>query len=53
MQLLSSAFTDRSAIPRRFACDGENLSPPLQWSDAPEGDRSFIEATLVGTYHRQ
>ena len=42
MRLLSSAFADRSAIPRRFTCDGENLSPPLQLSDAPEETCSFV-----------
>jgi Raf kinase inhibitor-like YbhB/YbcL family protein len=41
MKLVSSAFADGAAIPRRFTCDGENLSPPLQWSDAPAGTRSF------------
>jgi len=42
MELQSSAFADRSAIPRRFTCDGENLSPPLTWSNAPEGTRSYV-----------
>ena len=42
MKLVSSAFDDGAAIPRRFTCDGENLSPPLQWSDAPGGTRSFV-----------
>jgi Raf kinase inhibitor-like YbhB/YbcL family protein len=42
MNLTSSAFSDGSAIPRRFTCDGENLSPPLEWSDAPAGTRSFV-----------
>jgi Raf kinase inhibitor-like YbhB/YbcL family protein len=41
MQLASSAFADGSAIPRRYTCDGEDLSPPLLWCDAPPGTRSF------------
>lgn len=42
MKLLSNAFADGTAIPQRFTCDGENLSPPLQWSGAPEGTRSYV-----------
>ncbi len=41
MQLASPVFADGSAIPRRFTCDGENLSPPLQWRQAPAGTLSF------------
>ena len=39
--LTSSAFEDGDMIPREFTCDGEDLAPPLAWSDAPEGTRSF------------
>lgn len=42
MRLQSTAFADGAAIPRRFTCDGENLSPPLQWSDAPAQTKSFV-----------
>jgi len=42
MRLRSSAFSDGSAIPRRFTCDGEDLSPPLDWSDVPAATRSFV-----------
>ena len=42
--LTSPAFAEGETIPVRFTCDGENVSPPLAWSDAPEGTRSF---TLV------
>jgi Raf kinase inhibitor-like YbhB/YbcL family protein len=42
MKLMSSAFADGTAVPRRFTCDGENRSPPLQWSDAPDRTRSFV-----------
>jgi Raf kinase inhibitor-like YbhB/YbcL family protein len=40
-QLTSSAFGDGEPIPVRYSADGENLSPPLQWSDPPEGTRTF------------
>jgi Raf kinase inhibitor-like YbhB/YbcL family protein len=42
MELKSSAFSDGDAVPRRFTCEGEDLSPPLQWNDAPAGTRSFV-----------
>lgn len=42
MQLSSSAFSNGSAIPRRFTCDGEDLSPPLDWDAAPSTTRSFV-----------
>ncbi|HUO55534.1 MAG TPA: YbhB/YbcL family Raf kinase inhibitor-like protein [Rhodoblastus sp.] len=41
MKLRSSAFDDGDDVPQRFTCDGENLSPPLVWSDAPREARSF------------
>ena len=42
MQLSSTAFFDGAAIPRRYTCDGEDLSPPLEWSDPPGETRSFV-----------
>lgn len=42
MRLASPAFSDGGVIPRRFTCDGEDVSPPLQWSGAPAGTRSFV-----------
>lgn len=41
MQLSSPAFRNGGAIPRRHAGDGEDLSPALQWRDAPDGTRGF------------
>lgn len=42
MHLSSPAFSDAQRIPRRFTCDGEDLSVPLRWSDAPAETRSFV-----------
>ena len=42
MQLSSNAFSSGSAIPRRFTCDGEDLSPPLDWQAAPATTASFV-----------
>jgi Raf kinase inhibitor-like YbhB/YbcL family protein len=42
MQLSSKAFSDGSTIPRRFTCDGEDLSPPLDWEAPPPTTRSFV-----------
>jgi Raf kinase inhibitor-like YbhB/YbcL family protein len=39
--LTSSAFEEGGAIPTRFTCDGDDLAPPLAWSDAPQGTCSF------------
>jgi Raf kinase inhibitor-like YbhB/YbcL family protein len=39
--LRSSAFGDGDTIPRQFTCDGKDLAPPLAWSHAPQGTRSF------------
>lgn len=37
----STAFADGGPIPAEFTCDGEDVSPPLAWSGAPSGTRSF------------
>ena len=39
--LTSSAFAHDAAMPRTYTADGENVSPPLQWSDAPAQTCSF------------
>jgi Raf kinase inhibitor-like YbhB/YbcL family protein len=41
MELRSTAFKQGDAIPRRHTCDGEDLSPPLEWNDVPAGVRSL------------
>jgi hypothetical protein len=42
MRLSSPAFSDGSAIPRLYTCDGQDVSPPLDWIDPPRGTRSFV-----------
>jgi Raf kinase inhibitor-like YbhB/YbcL family protein len=37
IRVSSAAFADGAAIPPRFTCKGENVSPPLRWSGVPEG----------------
>jgi Raf kinase inhibitor-like YbhB/YbcL family protein len=39
--LRSPAFRDGDRIPDRHARKGDNVSPPLEWQDAPPGTRSF------------
>ncbi len=36
MQLTSTAFDPDSTIPRRYTGDGDDVSPPLAWSGAPQ-----------------
>lgn len=43
-KITSPEFRDGQPLPRRFTCDGMDISPPLNWEDAPAGTISF---TLV------
>ena len=42
LTITSPAFTDQGTIPARYTCDGNDVSPPLRWSGAPAGTRSFV-----------
>src|SRR3974377_1101017 len=42
MRISSSAFADGAAIPARYTCDGEDVTPPLDWSSPPAATRSFV-----------
>lgn len=39
--LISSAFAANGSIPRQYTCEGADVSPPLSWSGAPAGTRSY------------
>jgi len=37
----STAFKEGEIIPTKFTCDGENVSPALEWSGIPRGTKSL------------
>ena len=41
IKITSSAFEDGALIPAKYTCDGEDVSPPLQWEAVPEGTKSI------------
>jgi Raf kinase inhibitor-like YbhB/YbcL family protein len=41
LALASTAFDHHEEIPRKYTCEGHDLSPPLSWSGAPARTRSF------------
>lgn len=52
----SPAFRSQEQIPQKYTCDGEDISPPLVWTDAPSGTQSLAlisddpDAFSVGTW---
>ena len=40
LQVSSSAFSEGDPIPKKYTCDGENISPPLEWSGQPRETKS-------------
>ena len=40
-KMSSPAFQDSGLIPQKFTCQGGNVSPELNWSEAPAGTKSF------------
>ena len=40
-QLRSSAFRENELIPKKYTCDGSDVSVPLSWGDPPQGTKSF------------
>lgn len=40
--LTSTAFRDGDTIPRVYTADGQDISPPLKWTDPPPDTRSFV-----------
>jgi Raf kinase inhibitor-like YbhB/YbcL family protein len=45
IELSSAAFGEGANIPKQYTGDGRDASPPLRWSDPPQGTTSFA---LIG-----
>jgi Raf kinase inhibitor-like YbhB/YbcL family protein len=41
MKITSNAFSEGNPIDTKYTCDGENISPQLSWSNAPDTTKSF------------
>ena len=41
LTISSAAFAHNAAMPSLHACEGQDLPPPLAWSDVPAGTKSF------------
>lgn len=41
IELTSTAFADGEPIPKKHTADGEDVSPPLSWSNLPEGTKEL------------
>jgi Raf kinase inhibitor-like YbhB/YbcL family protein len=42
LTITSPAFSHNGEIPRRFTCDGDDISPALEWSGLSEGTKSIV-----------
>jgi len=41
MEIKSTAFEHEGMIPTKYTCDGQDISPPLSWSDVPDNTQSL------------
>jgi hypothetical protein len=41
IELKSDAFAAGDSIPKKYTCDGEDVSPRISWGKAPEGTKEF------------
>jgi Raf kinase inhibitor-like YbhB/YbcL family protein len=42
LAITSSAFRPQGTIPARYTCDGDDVSPALEWSGVPAGAQSLV-----------
>ncbi|MHC4264873.1 MAG: YbhB/YbcL family Raf kinase inhibitor-like protein [Planctomycetota bacterium] len=41
IKVISSAFEEGGMMPSKYTCDGQDISPPLQWDGVPDGTKSI------------
>ncbi|MCL5991285.1 MAG: YbhB/YbcL family Raf kinase inhibitor-like protein [Bacteroidetes bacterium] len=41
IKITSTAFIEGGLLPKIYTCEGKNISPPLAWSNLPEGTKSI------------
>ena len=42
LQISSSAFVNGGTLPVQFSCEGEGITPPLNWTGVPDGTKSLV-----------
>jgi Raf kinase inhibitor-like YbhB/YbcL family protein len=42
LRITSPAYADGAAMPAKYTCEGEDLSPLLEWSGVPAGTKSLV-----------
>ena len=46
IKVSSPVFKDGEGIPKEYTCDGAGKSPPLEWSNVPDGTKSLAVVVL-------
>ena len=41
LDIISSAFEEGELIPKKYTCDGEDVSPPLSWTQPRKKQRAW------------
>ncbi len=41
MKIFSPSFIESNPIPRKFSCEGADISPNLKWDEVPDNTKSF------------
>jgi Raf kinase inhibitor-like YbhB/YbcL family protein len=42
IQVTSAVFEEGQPIPKKYTCEGPDVSPPLEWTGVPDGAKSLV-----------